>query len=200
MKLNQGVKMKCGHCKREGSEITVSHVRACSSVSPVGRGLPVSRTWQENKAVAVAKVLGSSDALTRAKNDAASVTAIVASVFGEVTPVQDARPAIVKAASVPAGRYALDNGNGSVRFFKVDCPTEGRWAGYTFVKWQAGTDEFPVRNRADRDAILARIAVNPEAASRLYGTELGMCGVCGRTLTNDESRAAGIGPVCAAKF
>jgi len=40
------------------------------------------RTWQENKAVAIAKVLGSS-------------------------PVVDARPAIVKAATVPDGRYAL---------------------------------------------------------------------------------------------
>ena len=48
--------------------------------------------------------------------------------------------------------------------------------------------------------ILARIAaVGAEAASARYGHEIGECGICGRQLTNDESRARGIGPVCAAK-
>jgi uncharacterized protein DUF6011 len=32
-----------------------------------------------------------------------------------------------------------------------------------------------------------------------YGQELGECGHCGRTLTDEASRAAGIGPVCASK-
>jgi hypothetical protein len=152
--------MKCGHCKRNDNEVNVAHVRICSQQSDVA---PV-RTWQENKAVAVAKVLGSS-------------------------PVD-----------VPAGRYAIDHGNGVVKFFRVDKPTEGKWAGYTFVKRQASDDEFPVRNRVERDSILATIAVDVVAASKLYGTTLGVCGVCGRTLTDATSRAAGIGPVCAAKF
>jgi hypothetical protein len=30
-----------------------------------------------------------------------------------------------------------------------------------------------------------------------YGMLIGKCGVCGRTLTDEESRANGIGPVCA---
>jgi len=34
----------------------------------------------------------------------------------------------------------------------------------------------------------------------LYGTELGECGVCGRTLTDEKSRAYGIGPVCRERF
>jgi hypothetical protein len=34
-----------------------------------------------------------------------------------------------------------------------------------------------------------------EAAAR-YGRELGQCGLCGRDLTDEASRAAGIGPVC----
>ena len=175
--------MKCGHCKREGSEITVSQVRACSSgnvSAHAGTVAPV-RTWQENKAVAVAKVLGSSRTASPATTDALVSAGI-------------------RLNDVPAGRYALDNGNGSVRFYRVDRPTEGRWAGYTFVKVQASDEEFNVKNRQERESILARIAVDPAASSKLYGIELGVCGVCGRTLTNDESRAAGIGPVCAAKF
>jgi hypothetical protein len=47
--------------------------------------------------------------------------------------------------------------------------------------------------------ILARIAVNPRAAMQRYGQEIGACGRCGLTLTNDTSRALGLGPECAAK-
>ncbi len=48
--------------------------------------------------------------------------------------------------------------------------------------------------------ILAGILVDPRAATVLYGRELGVCGVCSRTLTDESSRAAGIGPVCASRF
>lgn len=99
---------------------------------------------------------------------------------------------------IPAGRYAVVDQDGkSVKFYKVDRPTEGRWAGYTFVKVQAG-DEYH-RVPAQR-AILRRIAEQgAEECMLRYGRELGHCGHCGRTLTNDESRAVGIGPVCREK-
>lgn len=99
---------------------------------------------------------------------------------------------------VPAGRYAVDV-DGKLGFFKVDRPTEGRWAGYTFVKQMASDAEYPVRGQR-KNLVLAAVAANPQAASMRYGREIGKCGVCGRTLTNDESRAAGIGPVCAQKM
>ncbi|AGU92059.1 hypothetical protein BANE1_42 [Mycobacterium phage Bane1] len=103
---------------------------------------------------------------------------------------------------VPAGRYAIDTQvhavNGTA-FYKVDRPETGRWAGYVFVKQIIGSDEQKLSMKQGR-AILARIAaVGAEAASARYGHEIGECGICGRQLTNDESRARGIGPVCAAK-
>jgi hypothetical protein len=102
---------------------------------------------------------------------------------------------------VPAGRYAVRNGAGEFEFFKIDKPTEGRWAGRTFVKRQAGDDLIDVRDRSRRVGILAAIlAVGAREASIAYGRELGVCGVCGRTLTVPESIAAGIGPVCAGRF
>ena len=106
------------------------------------------------------------------------------------------------AEGVPAGRYALDTQvhavNGTA-FYKVDRPETGRWAGYVFVKQIIGSDEQKLSMKQGR-AILARIAaVGAEAASARYGHEIGECGICGRQLTNDESRARGIGPVCAAK-
>lgn len=100
---------------------------------------------------------------------------------------------------VPAGRYAVDTEEGHLGFYRVDRPTEGRWAGYTFVKVQASDELHPVRGQAAK-AILAKIAVDPQAAMLRYGQEIGSCGHCGRTLTNEASRERGIGPVCADKL
>lgn len=107
------------------------------------------------------------------------------------------------AEEVPAGRYAIETAEGATNalaFYKVDRPTEGRWAGYVFVKLIVSDDEQRM-SRAAGDAILRKIAeVGAEAASARYGHEIGSCGICGRTLTNDESRERGIGPVCAEKM
>lgn len=104
---------------------------------------------------------------------------------------------------VPAGRYAVateDGATNTLAFYKVDRPTEGRWAGYVFVKLMVSDEEQRMGFAAGK-AILAKIAeAGVESASRAYGREIGKCGVCGRTLTNDESRANGIGPICAASF
>lgn len=99
---------------------------------------------------------------------------------------------------VPAGRYAIEV-DGVVKFFKIDRPDEGRWKGYTFVSEQAGDTDHSVRNPERRRMVTARIAANPSAASKRYGQEIGSCGVCGRTLTDAESRTYGIGPVCRVK-
>ena len=99
-------------------------------------------------------------------------------------------------ANVAAGRYAVEGTDGVLRFYRVDKPTEGKWAGYTFVKIYASDNTYPVKG-AGRAAVLAEIAKDPRAAMLRYGREIGACGHCGRTLTNEDSRAKGIGPVCA---
>ena len=65
---------------------------------------------------------------------------------------------------------------------------------------QAGDDLFPVKAREARASVLATIAVDAKTAMLRNGRELGHCGHCGRTLTDEASRAAGIGPVCADKW
>jgi hypothetical protein len=101
--------------------------------------------------------------------------------------------------NVPAGRYAVDGNEGQTVFVVVDRPTEGRWAGRIFVKVQA-SDELHRTSRGTADALLGKIAAaGPEAACIRYGREIGVCGRCGRTLTDETSRANGIGPVCADK-
>lgn len=98
---------------------------------------------------------------------------------------------------VPAGRYAVEH-DGVLKFYRVDKPTEGRWAGWTFLNVQASDEWYPVKAFDYKREVLESIAVDPQAASARYGHELGQCGICGRTLTDEESRARGIGPVCAA--
>ena len=109
-----------------------------------------------------------------------------------------AAAAAPEAHDVPAGRFALVHPERSIiEFFIVDKPEDGKWAGRTFVKQQASDDKYPVRG-ARRDEVLARIAEDPHGAMIRYGHELGRCGRCGRTLTDEVSRAMGIGPDCAA--
>lgn len=112
-------------------------------------------------------------------------------------PVQAAR--VAAGPAVENGRYALRS-DGGVKFYKVNTPTDGAWAGRTFVDVQASDDFHPIRNKVDRAAILLSIAFDPKAAMELYGQQLGKCGHCGRTLTDEESRARGIGPICAQKM
>lgn len=107
---------------------------------------------------------------------------------------------VTPVADVPEGRYAVTGEQGQTVFVKVDRPTEGTHKGRTFVKVQAGS-EFHNLPWTPAKAILTKIEHDgPKAASIRYGKELGVCGVCGRTLTNEESRSAGIGPKCAQGF
>ena len=101
---------------------------------------------------------------------------------------------------VPAGHYALAGADGAVKFYEVDRPTTGRWAGRTFLSACASDERHPIKHPALRTMILNEIAADYRAAMRLYGQEIGRCGHCGRTLTDAESRARGIGPVCAEKY
>jgi hypothetical protein len=101
-------------------------------------------------------------------------------------------------AEVPAGHYALEQ-DGGVTFVRVDRPTEGKWAGKVFVALQHG-DDYTNMSRTAGFTMLGRIVEQGvvECSTR-YGREIGRCGVCHRTLTNEESRMAGIGPVCREK-
>jgi len=103
---------------------------------------------------------------------------------------------------VAEGRYALRDVPGysnAVSFFKVDRPKQGPFKGRTFVSIFASDEKMAVRWPGALK-ILELIAADPRGAMVLYGTELGKCGHCGRTLTDDDSRAQGIGPVCARKM
>lgn len=101
--------------------------------------------------------------------------------------------------SVAAGRYALTAEDGSTMFYKVDRPSEGKFAGWTFVKWVRDSGYESALKKPQAENVLAKIAEDPLGALVAYGRETGVCGVCGRTLRDPESVAMGIGPICAGK-
>ena len=101
---------------------------------------------------------------------------------------------------VAAGRYAVTGLEGQTVFVKVDRPSTGRWAGRTFVKVQAGSDFLPTFKETQRVLLERIVEDGPKEAMLRYGQEIGSCGHCGRTLTNEESRRVGIGPVCREKM
>lgn len=110
-----------------------------------------------------------------------------------------------KFADIPSGRYAIEGDDGTTDFYKVDRPTEGRWAGYTFVKLLIANGGHGVESLTEqrvRGAAAATIThrietAGVQASMERFGRAIGACGHCGRILTNEESRKRGIGPVCA---
>jgi hypothetical protein len=205
------IMINCGNCHNYHE--TVADVRACHLVPALtvapGRSEPTATTpalaialpvterqWNYMVSLAMERGVTLKPEREWSKRDAsAEIQRLLTMPKTTTTPATP--PADMP--QVPAGRYALrDAETNEVKFYIVDKPTEGRWAGRTFVSVQASDDKHPVKSPTIRNSILRRIAKDPKAAMLLYGTELKHCGNCGRTLTNAESRARGIGPDCAA--
>ncbi len=112
--------------------------------------------------------------------------------------------------TMPEGRYALRIARGGPQendhvwcFYQVDKPTEGRWTGYTFIKrliGSPGTYRKENMAPAERNKVLDLIENDPNKAMTDYGLQSGVCGKCGSPLTNPESLARGIGPICLGKM
>lgn len=113
----------------------------------------------------------------------------------EQTELQQAEEA------VEAARYFIvDPTDNTEKFIHVDKPkAPSRWAGYTFVSIRASDDLYRVKSASHRLALLQAIAKDPIHAMNEYGIRLEVCGMCGRTLTQKDSRLRGLGPICAAK-
>jgi len=95
---------------------------------------------------------------------------------------------------IPDGYYALRDPDGHVRFFRVST-----YRGKRKVQSQASDTLFPI-NFTSGHTILRQIReTGMRDSAFLYGREIGRCCRCGHTLTDEDSRAAGIGPYCASK-
>lgn len=110
-----------------------------------------------------------------------------------------ALPPLPKWAAVPDGYYAVKHADGITRFYQVQSGSKDtKWEGHRFLKIQASDEWYPYRG--DKSSVIASIQQNPQAAAKLYGIEIGACGICNRTLTDETSRAIGLGPVCRERY
>lgn len=111
-------------------------------------------------------------------------------------------------SALPAGRYAVPNGDTRLKVLIARPAPPSQYAGYIFVSDAA---EYGSRTKFGRQAPgktytgkiqaeLTEIVKDPKAAAAAYGKLTGTCGVCGRHLEDAESIARGIGPICASRF
>jgi hypothetical protein len=83
-----------------------------------------------------------------------------------------------------------------------------QWEGMIFVKAgdkklgaiKDGTFKRRFECNDTEPAAVLDACQDPHQAANAYAKAWSCCGVCGRTLTNDESIERGIGPICSAKY
>jgi hypothetical protein len=98
-----------------------------------------------------------------------------------------------------SGMYAIKDLYRSIHYYKIDIPKDGKWKGYVFVSAQASDKYYPIKDIKTKKNILDILRLDPLQGMALYGQTIGQCAICGKTLTDDESRKRGIGPICWAK-
>jgi len=82
--------------------------------------------------------------------------------------------------------------NAGAYYVKLDGEYQGKIAGGRFIA-SGDAAEGTL-------ATLTAIAADPAGSARKYGKETGICCCCGKELTDPESVANGIGPVCATRW
>lgn len=121
-----------------------------------------------------------------------------------MTQPQTRRPSYAEADAavnaLPVGRFALprtvaDGSGNMVNFFKVFETRNGKRIVMLIARGGMDYDEQRL-SVVHQIAAARHIAEDVTSARQLYGQRTGTCGDCGRALSNEESLAYGIGPVC----
>jgi len=122
--------------------------------------------------------------------------------------VKSNKPTSLDLTDLPSGYYAVPNGSSRLKV-RVARPTKAsKWFGWTFVSDGAaygqrtnyGRQAPSGKYQGDITEAIEAILADPYEAMVAYGKLTGSCGNCGRILEDESSIAAGIGPVCAAKW
>lgn len=106
------------------------------------------------------------------------------------------------------GYYAVPDGDTRLKVAIRRPGKNSRWHGWTFVDDGAAYGSRRTYGKQAPDSTYAgaiqdqlrAIIANPLEAMIEYGKLTGTCGKCGRILEDEDSVAAGIGPVCASKM
>lgn len=216
--------MRCAHCKTGG--VTIDHVRNCAmGETPEARAQETSanRDWdkaadqgpmwpasdkqaqyvlglQDERQLPEGYTLRTMETIMLMEKDAVSADIN----FLKTLPRKGGGSTTTRKQYVmPAGRYAIQHSETGVWwFFEVNKPTEGRWFGYTFIKRLIGAPgqyNKVALTASERAGWLDAIERDPKQAMVDYGLQSGVCGRCSSPLTDPDSLARGLGPVCAGK-
>jgi hypothetical protein len=127
---------------------------------------------------------------------------------GSFHPLLDAMTRMQEEAQLVAGAKGRNAGKVTLRFVGATASTviQGPNVGCLYVKADGVymgkitlTGEFRPAYGIDPSAVIEALTAaqkDPTAAAIAYGRETGNCSCCGRELTNAESIALGIGPIC----
>lgn len=168
------------------------------------------REWFERNAATLTKVQASDwinrlkDKIESSRNNNHAPVAAPAGNRNAWTEWTTVAAELFAAGGHPSGvRFAVPTEDGATNTLAFWWLSTFEWNGHKRYKLrQVIGGQGPVRVRLSPEAMTAivrKALIDPRAAMARYGQELGSCGRCGRVLTNDESRAMGIGPECAKK-
>jgi hypothetical protein len=107
--------------------------------------------------------------------------------------------------TVPESKYALVRPNGELGFCEVKRGRKGtKWESFVFVDILIGAPgdwrRIPAKGE-QRKQILALLAKDGyQNAAVRYSREYTVCACCGSPLSDPESLALGLGPICARRF
>ncbi len=117
-----------------------------------------------------------------------------------VVPSDEGAAIDLDLSNVPDGTYLVER-----VIMKVNKPTNNRWAGWAFINGEQRGDKIGNQRpgafyKGQYADLVAKLISDPLKYAKAYGIETGQCGNCGRTLTNPESIAKGIGPICEGRY
>ena len=179
-----------GHALLIGHKNWLTVCKACGEVDPADREAAIAAEREEARA-RVAAEQAERQALEEARQVArADARALSTDLFNRAGVAGQSKPDVHVAIANVTGSNDLD-------FFRV-VRAAGGVATYRII---GGHND----QRLDIEQavmVLERLAVTEEIPGALaaYGREIGRCGRCHRTLTDEDSRAAGLGPDCASKI
>jgi hypothetical protein len=112
-------------------------------------------------------------------------------------PKQATEQAAPLNAELPAGRYAIENEQGELRFYQLWVSKDGKRRNLYVLFGPSEAKLYPKTQEAICQKILD---VGYRECAIRFGNEIGMCSNCGRRLTNRISRELGIGPICGGRM
>jgi len=155
--------------------------------------------WTENQLAAIRRAMARDAARAEAnalRSSERAASAPVADVAKVLTALETAKGNGLKFPKLRLSGYVFSlasatSANAGAVYVK---------SGETYLGKIANGRFHASRDCGDRASDVIKVAADPAASAVAYGKLTGACSCCGRELTDPESVARGIGPICADRF